>query len=122
MSKIDERAQADLDNWGRAMADDWLEDHLGIGMGPTWKHYVSGKSFDEPETFVPPTDEIKALETEAIINKVGAINPDYYEILVAVYPKRRKYGRIAKDMSRSVPWVRQARVNAELLFLKLWKK
>lgn len=117
-----DQIERDLRNWGRAMSDDWLEDVLGVDEQPAWKEYVSGRAFDDPEESAEPVDEVRADKTEAIVVKIGTFEPDYYEVLVGVYPKRRSYNRIAHDMGQSVPYVKNCLAAAKQMYIKLAKR
>ena len=74
--------------WGRYVCDGWLRDHLMYSPPPTSEHYRAPiVGWDEPEP-ADTIDELDALETEAIVIRIG-VTPgcfDLYRVLVYYYP------------------------------------
>jgi hypothetical protein len=116
-----DEATRELWNWRRAHSDSWLDDHLGVTVPPAFKEMTTGKAFDEPEEYVPPIDESLADFTEAIIVKIGTIDPDIYEAMVGFWPYSRSEHRIAQDMGKSVRYVKSCLNSGERLYKKMRK-
>lgn len=114
-------ATRELWNWRRAHSDSWLEDHLGIGEQPMFKECSTPSGYDEPDHPPPPVDEILASKTEAIIVHIGTIDPDIYEAMVGYWPYNRSEYRIAKDMKKSVPYVKSCLAAGERMHKQLRK-
>lgn len=112
-------ATRELWNWRRAHSDRWLDEHLGIDQPPAFKELQSGRAFDESTDYTPPIDEIQAERTESIIVRIGTIDPDIYEAMVGFWPYNRSEHRIAKDMGKSVRYVKGCLNAGERLYKRM---
>jgi len=78
----------ELMNWGRALHNGWIKDHLMYAQPPIFDHYRAPiVAYDEPEPARIPIDELAAMRTEAIVVQFGLIHFDSYRVLVHWYTK-----------------------------------
>lgn len=107
----------ELRNWGRAMCDSWLENHLDITEGPAWKQYVSGKSFDDPDEPHEPIDELRAERTERTVINIGLTNTDAMTVLILRYcHPELSLRRIAKRMHTTKAGAKRMIEEAERIY------
>mgnify|MGYP001814444342 CR=1 FL=1 len=109
----------ELENWRWAHSDHWLDEHLGIDQQPWAKQHQSGKAFDEPDDPPPVVDEQLAERTEAIVVHIGTVDTDIYEAMVGFWPYGRSVERVARDMGKSVTYVKSCLNAGERLYGKL---
>jgi hypothetical protein len=105
MLKNINRAENDeLMNWGRAIRDDWLEDHLMYAPPPTSEGYIAPVvAWDTPEPVRDVTDEIAAQRTSDIVVYMGLHHIDYYKALVHWYPHRGNIRSLSMRLKCSKP-------------------
>jgi len=78
----------ELMNWGRALHNGWIRDHLMYAQPPIFDHYRAPiVAYDEPEPARIPIDELAAMRTEAIVVQLGLIHFDSYRVLIHWYTK-----------------------------------
>ena len=78
----------ELMNWGRALHNGWIKDHLMYAQPPIFDHYRAPiVAYDEPEPARIPIDELAAMRTEAIVVQLGLIHFDSYRVLIYWYTK-----------------------------------
>ena len=85
---IDTDVNDELMNWGRALHNGWIKDHLLYAQPPMFNHYRAPiVAYDEPEPARMPIDELAALRTEALVVQLGLVHFDSYRVLVHWYTK-----------------------------------
>jgi len=85
---IDRDVNDELMNWGRAMHDGWINDHLLVAPPPIFDHYRAPVvAYDENEPAKIPIDLTLAMHTESLIRKLGYSHSDSKKVLVHWYTK-----------------------------------
>jgi len=111
--KLNQAANDELNNWGRAIRDDWLENHLLYAPPPTSEGYVAPVvGFDEPEPALDVIDDIAAQRTSDIVCHMGIHNIDYYKALVHWYPHRGNVGSLCRQLHCSKPTAERILIEA----------
>jgi len=118
---MNKKTKQELENWRWAHSDGWLEDHLDISEQPTFKYYKSGRAFDESSDPPIVVDEQLAEKTEAIVVHIGTIDQDIYQAMVGYWPYGRSCARIARDMKKSVRYVKSCLAAGERMYQRIRK-
>lgn len=85
---MDRDVNDELMNWGRALHNGWIRDHLLYAQPPIFDHYRAPiVAYDDPEPARIPIDELAAMRTEALVVQLGLVHFDSYRVLVHWYTK-----------------------------------
>ena len=128
---IDTDVNDELMNWGRALHNGWIKDHLLYAQPPMFNHYRAPiVAYDEPEPARMPIDELAAMRTEALVVRLGMIHFDSYRVLIHWYTKlmqmrsdhlnhEERIKRLSKHMKCSFGAAERMRVDALTRFSTL---
>ena len=117
----------DLRNWGRFMADQWIEHHLLIAPPPTSEGYIAPMVvYDDPEPVKMPIDHKSGRISEHIVVAIGCEcgGFDSYRVLVHYYTRLifhdctqdERYSRLSRHMHTSFPGAQRMLTDAQWKF------
>jgi hypothetical protein len=85
---MDKDVNDELMNWGRAMHNGWIKEHLLVTPPPIFNHYQAPiVAYDDPEPALMPVDELAALRTEALVVQLGTTHFDSFRVLIYWYTR-----------------------------------